>query len=514
MQSLACNNSECQSMINEAYKLQRERLTMCHPELGAENFSSLFKHLLENITVNANKVPQAKRHDHIIKKFSTSLLIYAGPRAYNFLQRNIPDGLPCLRTVQRTIRSEYKPMREGEFLFDDLLNHLNSYNANKVVAIAEDATRVIARVDYDSEAVRVVGFVLPCDNNGLPLCDSFIATSFSAIESMFKENEVAKFAYVYMAQAISKQVPAFCLACIGTNNRFSTDDVLKRWKHVYLECKAHGITVVSFGANGDTRALKAMKSSCQLLDSFDKCMLKLSPSSLLEVENYSKDWCSWFKIQHPTNLAYVQDPVHVGVKLKTRVTKPSIILPLGNYLAGIHHLRMIFQNFSKDQHGMHITDIDHKDKQNFEAVMRITGKPVLKLLQQIPDAKGTLQYLNILRSIVDSYLDESITPLSRIYKAWYGVFFLRFWRQWLLQNKNFTIENNFISLNSYYCTELNAHSLISLLRISRDNGYQFLPWLHGSQSCEQLFRTMRSMSSTFSTVINFGLLGLLRRLHR
>ena len=78
---------------------------------------------------------------------------------------------------------------------------------------------------------------------------------------------------------------------------------------------------------------------------------------------------------------------------------------------------------------MRITDIDHKDKQNFEAVMRITGKPVLKLLQQIPDAKGTLQYLNILRSIVDSYLDESITPLSRIYKAWYGVFFLRFWRQ-------------------------------------------------------------------------------------
>ena len=69
---------------------------------------------------------------------------------------------------------------------------------------------------------------------------------------------------------------------------------------------------------------------------------------------------------------------HVGVKLKTRVTKPSIILPLGNYLAGIHHLKMILQNFSKDQHGM-----------------RITGKPVLKLLQQIPDAKGTLQYLNI-----------------------------------------------------------------------------------------------------------------------
>ena len=269
-----------------------------------------------------------------------------------------------------------------------------------------------------------MGFVLPCDTNGLLLCNSFIATSFTAIESMFKDNEIAKFAYMYMAQALSKQVPAFCLACVGTNNRFNAVDVLKRWKHIYLQCKVHGITVVIFGADGDIRALKAMKSSCQLLDSFDKDILKLSPSSVLEAETFSKCWHCWFKVQHPTNLAYVQDPVHVAVKLKTRVTKPSTILTMGKYLAGIHHLRMIFQNAPKDQHGMRITDIDHKDKQNFEAVMRITGKLVLKLLQQIPDAKETLQYLSVLRFIVDSYLDESITPLSRIYKAWYSIFFL------------------------------------------------------------------------------------------
>ena len=116
--------------------------------------------------------------------------------------------------------------------------------------------------------------------------------------------------------------------------------------------------------------------------------------------------------------------MHVAFKLKTRVMKPSTILTMGNYLAGMHHLRMIFQNASKDQLGMRITDIDHKDKQNFEAVMRITGKLVLKLLQQIPDAKGTLQYLSVLRFIVDSYLDESITTLSRIYKIWYSIFFL------------------------------------------------------------------------------------------
>ena len=41
-----------------------------------------------------------------------------------------------------------------------------------------------------------------------------------------------------------------------------------------------------------------------------------------------------------------------------------------------------------------------------------------------------------------------------------------------------------------------------------------LPSSFGSQSCEGLFRSARSMSSVFSTFINFGMLGLLRRIHR
>ena len=225
---------------------------------------------------------------------------------------------------------------------------------------------------------------------------------------MFKENEVAKFTYIYMAQALSLRVPAFCLVCLGTDNRFTAENVLKRWKYIYLECKHRGITVVSFGADGDSRALRAMKSSCQLLKSFDKALLKLSPSSLLVAKDYSKRWKSWFKVQHPTILAYIQDPIHIAVKLKTKVTKPSCILPIGHYLVGIHSLRMVIQNYSKDQHGMRISDIAHRDKQNFEAVMRITSSSVLMLLKQIPDAKGTHLYLTVLRCIVDSYLDETI----------------------------------------------------------------------------------------------------------
>ena len=46
-----------------------------------------------------------------------------------------------------------------------------------------------------------------------------------------------------------------------------------------------------------------------------------------------------------------------------------------------------------------------------------------------------------------------------------------------------------------------------------NGNYHYLPWLLGSQACEQTFRAARSMTDTFSTIINFSMLGFLRRLH-
>ena len=41
-----------------------------------------------------------------------------------------------------------------------------------------------------------------------------------------------------------------------------------------------------------------------------------------------------------------------------------------------------------------------------------------------------------------------------------------------------------------------------------------MPWMMGSQSCEMLFRALRSMMGTFSTMINFTMRDLLQRLHK
>ena len=79
------------------------------------------------------------------------------------------------------------------------------------------------------------------------------------------------------------------------------------------------------------------------------------------------------------------------------------------------------------------------------------------------------------------------------------------------------MKQNLLTNNTYLCIELNAHALLTFLMNTRDNVNKndvvFFPWLLGSLSCEKMFRSARSMSTVFSSVLNFSILGLLCRLH-
>lgn len=129
---------------------------------------------------------------------------------------------------------------------------------------------------------------------------------------------------------------------------------------------------------------------------------------------------------------------------------------------------------------------------------------------------GTRHYIEIMQSVVYSYLDKGFSPDKRLHDIWYAVFLLRYWRQWILNHPKFTLRDNFITSNAYMYIEINAHSLLmSIIVLNRRNeSERFVPWLYDSQSCERMFRALRSMTGTFSTVINFNMLGLLRRLHK
>ena len=159
-------------------------------------------------------------------------------------------------------------------------------------------------------------------------------------------------------------------------------------------------------------------------------------------------------------MCFVHDTVHLGVKLKARLLTLSQVLPMGKYSALASHLHLLQATYHKDQHNLRYKDLDHQDRQNFEAVNRIISPNVLSLLDSFPDSQGTRCYLQMMKSIVESYLDRHLYPLRRI-EAWFALFFARYWRQWIVCCKKYKLEHNFISLNSYICIELNAHALIS-----------------------------------------------------
>ena len=104
---------------------------------------------------------------------------------------------------------------------------------------------------------------------------------------------------IRMVQPFAEKVPAFCLSCVGTDNKFNAELVLKHWHYIlYCELKKRDIHVLSIGADEDSREMKAMQVSTQLLSSSSGSLLTLSPSSS--------------KINLPSNWSQHQYSVHTG----------------------------------------------------------------------------------------------------------------------------------------------------------------------------------------------------------
>lgn len=119
---------------------------------------------------------------------------------------------------------------------------------------------------------------------------------------------------------------------------------------------------------------------------------------------------------------------------------------------------MLFnENVPKDEHGLVYKDICPDDRQNFESFRKMTEPRVLHCLRKyIPESEGTVMYLKLCQDVTSAFLNESISASERVHKIWYGIFFLRIWRDWLAergagtkkgQSNEYSLATNFISAN-------------------------------------------------------------------
>lgn len=320
---------------------------------------------------------------------------------------------------------------------------------------------------------------------------------------MFSQFKPAKLVNVIMAQPIQIGAPSFCLSVFGTDNKFTGDNVITRWDLIQQKLSEVGIKIVGISSDGDSRLLKAMRHKNKL-----PC-----------INNYKlpAEWSEFFFADFDSEISCIQDPTHIGTKLRNRILNTKKLLILGDEIVSINHLTILVKQEPKSDHFLTMTDIDGSDRMNFQSVQKMMDEKVVNCLERkIPGSKGTILFLKIMRYSVISIMDPDMKPSKRIYYIWLAVFILRIWRGWIIKRKDYDLGTNFVTYNAYVCIELNAHSLVRLaIQLSSLHlEHLFLPFLYNSQTCEAFFRNLRSMTTTNSTVVNFSLRDVIFRIRR
>lgn len=126
---------------------------------------------------------------------------------------------------------------EGQLRCDELKAYLEKTNSPKTVFLSEDGSGIVQKITYDVKTNQLIGLVLPFDDlNGIPKSFSYVVNSSEDIAEFIKKS-LSKYVYIVVAQPTNPKSPPFILQIFGTSNRFTADDVMKRWKYTERELK-------------------------------------------------------------------------------------------------------------------------------------------------------------------------------------------------------------------------------------------------------------------------------------
>lgn len=463
----------------------------------------LLQRLYRHSESNSRRSKKGFRYDDVVKRFAVAVYILNGSSGYDLIRSNFSKSLPHCSIIQKVIGKQ-KKLNEGEFHFDELCKHLKKWESPPFVHLHLDDTRIINKIEYDPLTDRFVGFVLPINNDGIPLCDTFVLSTYESIKEAFENKSKGKYAHVMVAKPVNN-APTLILFMLCTDAKYNHEVVIRRWKYVEIELKKRGITIISNGADGAGPFLKAMTISTSLFS--------------LQGPTIPSDWTFFLMPKLLESGMCSQDVIHLLAKLRTRLLTPSNVIVMGTEVACRGHLHHLLKFFNKSRHGLTQQILENKDKQNYKSIDNLLNDEVKKCLfekNDIMKTEGTITYLDMMRNIRDAFLDRGLTPLKRVYLMWEAVFFFRIWRKWLCNN-NYSPNDHFVTQNVYVCTELNGHMILNIIYNVVKGKYPVSAlrvWTCGSQGCEEVFRLLRSMTPTFSTVVNFSMKGVLERAHK
>lgn len=123
----------------------------------------------------------------------------------------------------------------------------------------------------------------------------------------------------------------------------------------------------------------------------------------------------WFYLRNKQLLLFYQDPVHLVTKWRNRLLSATAQLRFGQQYISMEHLVDIIEDsgYSKLDHGLTRTDLNPKDRQNYNSCVKIASDDVLSILVDGTETYGTFVYLQLLKMIIRTYVEKTTSINER-----------------------------------------------------------------------------------------------------
>lgn len=138
------NQKESKELIvidnGESIRLNEESKCTISEETRTHYF---IRKLLATADQNVTRAKNGFRYDEDIRVFATYVRMFAGPKLYNFLHKNLELAIPALSSVNRYVHTSNCRIIEGVLRREELLLYLKQRDLEPLVSLSEDATRIV-----------------------------------------------------------------------------------------------------------------------------------------------------------------------------------------------------------------------------------------------------------------------------------------------------------------------------------------------------------------------------------
>lgn len=207
----------------------------------------MLKALLRAADANQGKEVKGRRYEDTLKRFSCFLYLICGKMAYEILYANFQASLPSLTTIKTMLDKESQDFKMGVIRTQKLKQWLLARDYPLEVCVAEDQTKIVESIQYNSKGNYLDGLSIPLGCNGFPIENPFTAKNALDIKLNIEKGSIAPYINVLMVQPqVLEKSPSFCLCTYPTDNKFNYQDCERRWEFLSGVFNHEGILFLSF----------------------------------------------------------------------------------------------------------------------------------------------------------------------------------------------------------------------------------------------------------------------------